>query len=196
LEHLKSQIISEAGLKQYMLCHIPNGLTFMRIIASPIVLCLIISKGEMDILAALFIFSFASLTDLLDGHLARKCNAISKFGEFLDPIADKVLVCPVIVAMLCNNKITGSNICPSIIILIREFLTFYLRVTLTNDNKQEMSVTSLSKIKTACQMIAISLNIFNCLWDSGFISKSIGSFFFWLSAFLSALTFYMYARRL
>ncbi len=103
-----------------MINSLANKLTFSRIIVIPIILFLLFIRMEWAAWAALVLFVAAGITDLLDGYLARREGQVSKMGEFLDPIADKLLVAAVILLLVYNGHITGLAIVPAVIILMRE----------------------------------------------------------------------------
>ena len=87
--------------------NLPNKLTLFRVILIPffVVFMLVNVTGNADKWIALIIFIIASLTDLLDGKIARKYNLITDFGKFMDPLADKLLVCSALICLVSLNKI-------------------------------------------------------------------------------------------
>ena len=100
-------------------------------------------------------FALASFTDYLDGLLARMFKEESKLGELLDPIADKILVISILIALMVNSIITNLNILPALIIIYREVFVSGLREYL-GEKSIKVYVTNQSKWKTTIQFIAIS----------------------------------------
>ena len=104
----------------------PNKLTMLRVMLVPVFLVfLMVSRIPYNFLYALAIFIAASLTDLLDGYLARKNNQVTTFGKFLDPLADKVLV---LSAMICFIQLELASSVAVVIVIAREFMVTSLRL--------------------------------------------------------------------
>ena len=101
---------------------LPNILTYLRIVAVPVVVGLLIYGGEMNRWIALGIFIIAAITDFFDGYLARIWQQQSSLGRMLDPIADKLLIASVLLAVTYTGQIEGLNIWAAVIILCREIL--------------------------------------------------------------------------
>ena len=135
---------------------LPNILTVGRLLAAPAVpLAYILFPSPFADWVAIILFIGASLTDFLDGYLARKWNQISAFGRMLDPIADKVMV---VIALLIVVLFTGMDpwfLIPVVIILFREIFVSGLREFLGAD-AGKLQVTKLAKWKTTVQMLAIT----------------------------------------
>lgn len=105
--------------------------------------------------AAAFIFWLASITDILDGYLARKLEQSTPFGAFLDPVADKVMVCAALVALADQYQSMYMTI-PALIIISREIIISALREWMAEQGKRgNVAVSNMGKIKTAAQMLAI-----------------------------------------
>ena len=178
---------------------IPNILTIGRIIIVPIFVLTFFIPGFFGDLIPFFLFILASFTDYLDGLLARLFKEESKLGELLDPIADKILVAAALILLVMNGTIKNYEVIAAIIILTREILISGLREFLAK-GKVVMPVTSLSKLKTVLQMIAISILLTG---DSGnkminfqdYNAQIIGIILLWLSAFLTLYTGYQYLRK-
>ena len=132
---------------------IPNLLTFARVLAVPVSLALICFVPECS-MALFWIFIAASLTDLLDGYLARKWNAVSALGTFLDPVADKLLVALMLIYLL--TRFGTMLLLPVIVILLREIYISALREFLAA-KRVALPVSQGGKLKTALQMIAVTL---------------------------------------
>ena len=106
---------------------------------------------------ALAIFIIASLTDLIDGKIARKYNLITDFGKFMDPLADKLLVCSAMIALIEMNRIPSWVV---IIIIAREFIISGFRL-IASDNGVVIAASYWGKFKTTFQMVMICLMIAN-----------------------------------
>jgi cardiolipin synthase (CMP-forming) len=182
-----------------MKLQIPNILTIGRIIIVPIFVLTFFIPGFFGDLIPFFLFVFASFTDYLDGLLARLFKEESKLGELLDPIADKILVAAALILLVMNSTIKNYEVIAAIIILTREILISGLREFLAKGSIT-MQVTSLSKLKTFIQMIAIAILLTG---ESGnkvinfqdYNAQTIGIILLWLSAFLTLYTGYDYLRR-
>src|SRR3984885_15010668 len=103
-----------------MINSLANKLTASRIIVIPVILVLLAIPHAWAAWVALVLFVAAGITDLLDGYMARRDGQVSKMGEFLDPIADKLLVAAVILMLVYDGHIGGLAIIPAVIILMRE----------------------------------------------------------------------------
>ncbi len=136
--------------------HIPNLLTILRFILTPI--CIYFLIGEDWRFVALSVFIVASITDFLDGYIARKYNIVSKSGAFLDPLADKFLV----VGMFVSFFYTGETIDIYILsmVIFRDVFVTVLRIMMQS-NGQTMITSKLSKLKTTIQIIVIILLFLN-----------------------------------
>jgi len=138
--------------------NLPNKLTMLRIILVPFfVLFMSIGTTATNLFIALVIFVVASLTDMLDGKIARKYGLVTNFGKLMDPLADKVLVMS---AMLC---FVSAGLAPAwivIVILTREFLVTSLRLIAAGEGTV-IAADKWGKIKTVTQMIWI---IWTILW--------------------------------
>ena len=178
---------------------IPNILTIGRIIIVPIFVLTFFIPGLFGDLIPFFLFALASFTDYLDGLLARMFKEESKLGELLDPIADKILVAAALILLVMNGTIKNYEVIAAIIILTREILVSGLREFLAKGSVT-MQVTSLSKLKTFIQMIAIAILLTG---ESGnklinfqdYNAQTIGIILLWLSAFLTLYTGYDYLRK-
>ena len=168
---------------------LPNVLTFFRIISAPILVVILMSTEFKMVLAGLTIFIISSLTDFLDGYLARSFNQSSKLGKILDPIADKLLVTCALLSLVSNNIIHEINILAATFIIIREIFISGLREYARGNS---LTVSFLAKVKTFTQFIAIILLIPSGILELNF--QFIGLTFLWLSAILSLFTAYQYVR--
>lgn len=141
--------------------NLPNKLTILRILLVPIMVIIPFFgiKGELygipiTYLVIDFIFIIASITDKLDGYLARKNNQITTFGKFLDPLADKILV---LTALLILVEIQHLPAWIPIIVLTREFLVSGYRLLAVEKGGKVIAASNWGKLKTVTQMIAIIL---------------------------------------
>ena len=140
-----------------MKMNVPNCLTILRIFMVPVFVVFMLADvlGGADRYIAGILFIAASLTDTLDGYLARKNNQITVFGKFMDPLADKLLVCS---AMICLVEMGRLSAWIVIIIIGREFIISGFRL-IASDNGIVIAASYWGKIKTVCQMIMIILLI-------------------------------------
>ena len=130
----------------------PNKLTLLRVILIPFfVVCMLAVNAGWGKWAALAIFIIASLTDMLDGYLARRDNLVTNFGKFMDPLADKLLVCYAMICLVDMERIPSWVV---IIIIGREFVISGFRL-IASDNGVVIAANYWGKIKTVCQMIMI-----------------------------------------
>lgn len=130
----------------------PNKLTLLRVILIPFfVVCMLAVNAGWGKWAALAIFIIASLTDMLDGYLARRDNLVTNFGKFMDPLADKLLVCSAMICLVDMERIPSWVV---IIIIGREFVISGFRL-IASDNGVVIAANYWGKIKTICQMIMI-----------------------------------------
>ncbi|WP_405342280.1 CDP-diacylglycerol--glycerol-3-phosphate 3-phosphatidyltransferase [Ruminococcus sp.] len=131
--------------------NLPNKLTLLRIILVPFVIASILNYFPFHFLVAGILFSIASITDALDGKIARRDNLITDFGKFADPLADKILVISVLV---CFVKLGLCGAVPLIIIIFREFTVTSVRLVAAAKGKV-ISANMWGKIKTVSQIVAI-----------------------------------------
>ena len=131
--------------------NLPNKLTVLRVLMVPFFVLFMLTDlgGVANKWIALAIFVVASLTDLLDGKIARKYNLVTNFGKFMDPLADKLLVCS---ALICLSNVIPKWIV--IIIISRELIISGFR-TIAADNGIVIAASYWGKIKTVCQMLMI-----------------------------------------
>jgi len=135
---------------------LPNILTVARLVAAPAVaFALVLLPQPLGAWAALALFIGASLTDFLDGYLARKWNQTSKFGAMLDPIADKAMVVTALAVIMALSGLDAWVTIPAALILFREVFVSGLREFLGAD-AGKLAVTNLAKWKTTAQMVAIA----------------------------------------
>lgn len=149
--------------------NLPNKLTVLRVLMIPFFVAFLLYDitGAADKWIALAIFCVASLTDLLDGHIARKHNLVTNFGKFMDPLADKLLVCT---ALICLTSMGRLNVLVTILIIAREFIISGFRLV-ASDNGIVIAASYWGKFKTVSHMTLIILLIA----DLGGIFKTVES---------------------
>ena len=131
--------------------NLPTQITILRIILTPVFLAFLIADGFTYKLISLFIFIIASLTDRYDGYLARKLNVVSKWGAYLDPLADKILVSA---AFLAFSILGYIDLWIVLVIIIRDFLITGLRSYAIHKGKPVVT-SQLARIKTFVQMFSV-----------------------------------------
>lgn len=136
--------------------NLPNKLTMFRVILIPFfVVFLLVDITPVDKWIALAVFIIASLTDMLDGKIARKYNLVTNFGRFMDPLADKLLVCSALVCLVAVDRIPAWMV---IVIIAREFIISGFRLV-ASDNGVVIAASYWGKFKTTFQIIMICLMI-------------------------------------
>ena len=137
---------------------LPNKLTLLRVLMIPFfVFFLLWQNGENRTfrMIALALFIIASLTDLLDGKIARKYNLVTNFGKFMDPLADKLLVCSALICLIELNALPAWMV---IVIISREFIISGFRL-IASDNGVDIAASHWGKFKTTFQMVSVVLLI-------------------------------------
>lgn len=139
--------------------NLPNKLTMFRVILIPFFVFFLLTDvlGTAGDYLSLVIFLVASLTDMLDGKIARKYNLITNFGKFMDPLADKLLVCS---AMICLTDMGRLPAWIVIIIIAREFIISGFRL-IAADNQVVIAASMWGKAKTVCQMAMVIFLLLN-----------------------------------
>ncbi|RJS95290.1 CDP-diacylglycerol--glycerol-3-phosphate 3-phosphatidyltransferase [Salinisphaera sp. Q1T1-3] len=173
--------------------NLPIWLTLFRLILIPFVIGLLfVPLPGFNIVAAI-LFGIALATDWLDGHLARRWNQTSAFGAFLDPVADKLIVCGVLV-MLTYRAPHYYVALPATIIVGRELTVSALREWMAElGERGVVAVGSLGKYKTALQMLAIFMMLFG-LYQRGLIFH-VACAFLAVSAALTLWSMVLYLRQ-
>ena len=139
--------------------NLPNRLTILRTLMIPVFLFFLLTDyaGNCSKWIAVIVFILASLTDFLDGHIARKYNLVTNFGKFMDPLADKLLVSSAMIALVGMHRLSSIV---AIIIIAREFIISGFRL-IASDNGIVIAASYWGKFKTTFQMISVVLLIFN-----------------------------------
>jgi cardiolipin synthase len=170
-----------------------NMITFARILLIP-VLVLSFYKGTPQWrMAAAIIFIMGCITDYLDGYVARTYSQISRLGQFLDPVADKLLVATTLLLLAGFGRISQFSLIPAIIILSREILVSGLREHLSSF-RVTLTVSQLAKWKTGIQMIAICFLLVGDTSEIATPARYVGEFMLWCAALLTIITGFNYVK--
>ena len=183
--------------------NLPNKLTVARIILVPFFVAALLINFPLNNLAALAIFGVASITDLLDGKIARKRGLVTDFGKFADPLADKILV---ISALLCFVQLGLCDCVAVIIVLFREFAVTSIRLIAASKGKV-IAANIWGKVKTVTQMVAvICVLVMQTVLDIGELGVClpcclrcifliIGEGLIWVSTFFALLSGVIYVAQ-
>ena len=136
--------------------NLPNKLTILRIILVPFFIATILIDFPLHYLVSGIIFGIASVTDSLDGRIARSQNLITDFGKFADPLADKILVISALVCFLQTGLLGAYGAIPVVIVLFREFAVSGIRLVAASSGKV-VAANIWGKVKTVSQMVGIAL---------------------------------------
>ena len=145
---------------------LPNMLTLFRLFLVPLFFVVLISDNKNSYLLSLIIFSVASITDFFDGRLARKYDAVSKFGLFMDPLADKALALSAFFGFLYLEVLVGV-VEPWMVFLIffRDILVTFLRLVMKK-NGMLMVTSKIAKLKTTSQLVSIIIILLLLIYSS------------------------------
>ena len=172
---------------------LPNLLTIIRIALIPVVVVLFYFDRPLSDWIVASIFIVACITDYLDGYFARTLKQTSRFGIFLDPVADKLLVAATLLMLVGFDRIQGLSLIPAVVILCREILVSGLREFLAEAHVS-IPVTRLAKWKTGIQMVALTLLIIEDIPGFFLPIATIGTFGLWVAALLTLITGFDYWR--
>lgn len=163
----------------------PNKITILRILLIPLYMFLFI---QGHIYSAIIVFVIASLTDSLDGYIARRNRQVTTFGKLMDPVADKMLICAALVCFLGDSEITVVNEWVAIVVLLREFIVTGIRLIAAGEG-EVIAASRLGKLKTISQIIAVTAVMVDTIEG---VSLSVGNFSitFVLVVIMVALTLY------
>lgn len=137
--------------------NLPNQLTMLRVILIPVFMYFLLQETASGDMIALVVFVIASITDFLDGYIARSRNLVTNFGKFIDPLADKLLVTA---AFLCFIQLGKVSAWVVFVILAREFIVSIFRAIAAADGIV-IAASIYGKFKTVSQMIAIIILLMN-----------------------------------
>ncbi len=171
--------------------NVPNTLTLLRLFLIPVfVVVFYLPVHGAHALSAL-IFAFAALTDWLDGYLARRLKQISPLGEFLDPVADKIMVAVVLVLLLQQDPTVLLALLTAVIVG-REIAVSALREWMAGLGvRRRVAVSALGKIKTVMQMLALILMLYRAPLG-GFDTYALGLRLLYLAALLTLWSMFVY----
>ena len=178
---------------------LPNLLTLSRILAVPILVFLLWRPGWWDYGITFVLYCLVGITDYFDGYLARAQGTVSRLGQFLDPIADKIMVVAVIAMLVTTRQpgavpiIWGFHIGPALVILLREITVSGLREFLAG-LQVSMPVSQLAKWKTALQMFALGALILAGALPQWPWVHLVGLVSLWGAAALTVVTGWDYLR--
>ena len=178
---------------------LPNLLTLSRILAVPILVFLLWRPTPIDYGITFILYCIVGITDYFDGYLARAQGRISRLGQFLDPIADKIMVAAVIVMLIASRKMSGEpvihglHIIPALVILLREIIVSGLREFLAPLNVS-VPVSALAKWKTTFQLVALGALILGGAFPAEEWVHQVGLICLWSAAALTMVTGYDYLR--
>lgn len=140
--------------------NLPNKLTLLRVVLIPVFVVLLLLEGGQNYtlrIVALIVFCIASFTDFLDGQIARRNNLVTNFGKFMDPLADKLLVCSALICMIELGQLPSWYV---ITVIAREFIISGFRLVAA-DNGIVIAASWWGKFKTTFQMLTVILLILN-----------------------------------
>ena len=162
--------------------NLPNKLTVLRVIMVPFFVFFMLTNvgGPANSCIALILFCVASLTDMLDGKIARKYNLVTNFGKFMDPLADKLLVCSAMICMIEMGKLPAWIV---IVIIAREFIISGFRLV-ASDNGIVIAASYWGKFKTVFQMAMIIVLIA----DFGGVFDIIAQVLIWIALALTIIS--------
>ena len=178
---------------------LPNLLTLSRILAVPILVFLLWRPSPVDYAVTFVLYCVVGLTDYLDGYLARAQGLTSRLGQFLDPIADKIMVAAVLMMLISSRRenpvpeIAGLNIIAALIILLREIIVSGLREYLAG-LQVSVPVSALAKWKTTLQLISLGALILGGALPQFPWVHGIGIICLWFAAALTLISGYDYLR--
>ena len=176
-----------------MKMNLPNKLTVLRVILVPFFVLFLLGAdymGPFSPYIALIIFIVASLTDMLDGKIARKYNLVTNFGKFMDPLADKLLVCSAMICLIQTGQLAAWIV---VIIIAREFIISGFRL-IASDNGVVIAASYWGKVKTFVQM---AMSIFLVFHFQAEVFRIIESILIYASVILTIISLvdYIYKNR-
>ena len=162
--------------------NLPNKLTVLRVIMVPFFVFFMLTDagGAANKWIALALFVIASLTDMLDGKIARKYHLVTNFGKFMDPLADKLLVCSAMICLIPSGKLDAAIV---IVIIAREFIISGFRLV-ASDAGIVIAASYWGKFKTVFQMAMIIVLIA----DFGGVFDLIGTALIWIAVALTVIS--------
>lgn len=166
--------------------NLPNKLTVLRVIMVPFFVFFMLADvgGAANKWIALALFVTASLTDMLDGKIARKYHLVTNFGKFMDPLADKLLVCSAMICLIPSGKLDAAIV---IVIIAREFIISGFRLV-ASDAGIVIAASYWGKFKTVFQMAMIIVLIA----DLGGVFDLVGTILIWIAVALTVISLFDY----
>lgn len=176
---------------------LPNILTISRIVLLPVLIILIFSDSNLINFLSIVLFIVMSITDYLDGLIARKTKNTSNFGKMLDPIADKLFVVLILITFISDSMLLGIHLIPAYLIIAREIFISGLReYASSDDHKKEIPVSNLGKYKTAAQMSSLFLILLADVYSSLLLINNFGLALLWIAMIASVYSGYQYYRNI
>jgi len=178
--------------------NVPNLLTWLRMLAIPLLVAVHLLPGEPDTtpmrnLAGTVIFVAAAVTDWVDGWLARRMGVVSSFGAFLDPVADKLLVCAALILLLDLHRVEPLI---ALIIIGREIAVSALREWMAGIGaRASVAVHSIGKFKTIAQLVAIPMLLYHQPLFGVIPVQRIGTWLIYVAAVLTLWSMFYYLRQ-
>lgn len=169
--------------------NLPNKLTVLRVIMVPFFVLFMLTDlgGEAGKWIALVIFCLASFTDMLDGKIARARNLVTNFGKFMDPLADKLLVCSAMICLIPTGQLPAWVV---IVIIAREFIISGFRLV-ASDSGIVIAASYWGKFKTVSQMLMVIVLIA----DLGGVFDMIGTALIWIALILTVVSLVDYIAK-
>ncbi len=183
-----------AGSKPMPL-NLPNLLTWARVLAIPLLVAVFFLPLPLETrnLLATAVFVGAAVTDWLDGWLARRWGQVSAFGAFLDPVADKLIVCVALVMLVELDRVDAIV---AAIIVGRELTISALREWMAEVGaRRSVAVSSIGKLKTISQLVAVPMLLYAGPLPWNFDAKVVGSWLVWIAAVLTVWSMLYYLRK-
>jgi CDP-diacylglycerol--glycerol-3-phosphate 3-phosphatidyltransferase/cardiolipin synthase len=178
--------------------NLPIALTWLRVAAIPLLVTIFylpsswLSMPEKNILAT-GLFIFAAVTDWLDGYLARRMKQESAFGQFLDPVADKLIVAAALLVLLNLDRV---QVWVALVIIGREITISALREWMAQVGaSKSVAVHMVGKLKTTAQLVAIPFLLFNGTLFGWLNAALIGTWLIWVAAFLTLWSMFYYLQK-
>lgn len=173
--------------------NIPNTLTLIRILLIPVFVLVFYLPYQWSFMVSAMIFTLASITDWLDGYLARKLDQSTPFGAFLDPVADKLMVAVALALLIERYQLWWFTI-PAIIIIGREIVISALREWMAELGKRtSVAVSYVGKIKTVFQMLAIIV-LLAAIPDTSGVFLGLGMIMLYAAAVLTLWSMVIYIK--
>jgi CDP-diacylglycerol--glycerol-3-phosphate 3-phosphatidyltransferase len=177
-------------LNHQQVLSLPNGLTIVRVLVIPIILILLFSSGRLYQFIAALLFLLAAVTDTVDGYLARRCGMVTTLGKFLDPLADKLLIVTVLIALIPARAVPFWMV---IVIVGREIAVTGLRGIAVSQGIV-IAASPLGKYKTVFEVASICFLILNGDYF-GLSFRFIGMGLLWVALILAVFSAIDYFRK-